>query len=179
MILAQGICTALGKSYEGSSFDVYTSMSISDNVQSGESYFIAEIKSIKRIFDSAEGKRRVLCAIDEVLRGTNTIERIAASSELLRSLAQKHCICLAATHDAELCEMLSPQYRLFHFTEQVEDGDVQFDYRLREGKTTSRNAIKLLDALGFDKEVVCQAQNLASQYEETGQWEMGENDSYS
>lgn len=169
-ILAQGICTALSDCYDGASFDIYTSMNISDNVQTGESYFIAEIKSIKRIFDAADGKRRVLCAIDEVLRGTNTIERIAASSELLRSLAEKHCICLAATHDVELCDMLSPQYRLFHFTEQVENGDVHFDYCLREGKATSRNAIKLLDALGFDKEVVSRAQERASQYEAAGQW---------
>ena len=72
-ILAQSICTALCERYSGSAFRIYTSMAITDNLFAGESYFITEIKSLKRIMDADSSKQPILCVIDEVLRGTNTI----------------------------------------------------------------------------------------------------------
>lgn len=80
MIMAQSICTVIAKAYEAPAFYMYSSISIADNLLAGDSYFIAEIKSIKRIFDAINEKRPVFCVIDEVLRGTNTVERISASS---------------------------------------------------------------------------------------------------
>lgn len=149
-ILAQSICTALGQRYTATPFCIYTSMAIADDVQKGESYFIAEIKSLKRVFDALDKGERVLCVIDEVLRGTNTVERVAASSELLRALATQRGLCLAATHDLELCTMLSRAYQQTHFEEQIVAGDIQFDFVLKDGPTTSKNAIALLDVMGFD-----------------------------
>jgi DNA mismatch repair ATPase MutS len=65
-------------------------MSLSDNIEAKESYYIVEIKSLKRILDVIKDKNKnVLCFIDEVLRGTNTVERIAASSHILKSMDQK------------------------------------------------------------------------------------------
>ena len=67
-------------------YRIYSSMALADNIEAGESYYIVEIKSLKRIVDAVwKPGAKVLCFIDEVLRGTNTVERIAASSEILKT----------------------------------------------------------------------------------------------
>lgn len=171
MIMAQSICTVLAKNYEASAFYIYSSMAIADNLLAGDSYFIAEIKSMKRIVDAISIKRPTFCVIDEILRGTNTIERISASSELLKLIADKNALCFAATHDIELCELLKQDYRMLHFTESITaSGEVAFDYLLREGPARTRNAIKLLEALGFDNTLVNAANERASRYIEQGRW---------
>ncbi len=170
-LLAQSICTACCGVYTATAFRIYSSMAIADSVLSGDSYFIAEIKSLKRILDAAARGERILCAIDEVLRGTNTVERIAASSEVLRALADAGALCLAATHDGELCAMLDGPFRLVHFEERIEGGEVLFDYQLKEGSATTRNAIRLLDILGFEKGIVARATEKAEEYQRTGAWQ--------
>ena len=100
-IFAQSICTVLGTRYKAPAFRIYTSMAITDDLIAGESYFISEIKSLRRIADADTSEQPLLCVIDEVLRGTNTVERIAASSELLMHLDMEKSLCLAATHDIE------------------------------------------------------------------------------
>ena len=114
----------------------------------------------------------MLCFIDEVLRGTNTIERIAASSQILNRLAMLYTICFAATHDIELTELLKETYDNYHFQEMVEEDKVTFDYRLYRGKAVSRNAIKLLGIIGFDEKLIDRAAVTASQFETTGQWRL-------
>ena len=113
----------------------------------------------------------MLCVIDEVLRGTNTVERIAASCEILKAFAQKNVLCLAATHDVELCTLLEDAYDQYHFQETVTEDTVEFDYRLRPGRATSRNAIRLLHILGFPEDIVENAHERADTYLETGKWE--------
>ena len=86
-IFAQTIHTVLAESYSSCFFRVYSSMALRDDIFSNESYYIVEIKSLKRILDKAEEQGvPVLCFIDEVLRGTNTLERIASSSQILKQL---------------------------------------------------------------------------------------------
>lgn len=161
-LLAQTIHTACAGEYKGNFFRIYSSMALRDSLQQGESYFIVEIKSIKRIFDGAKrGSVPVLCTIDEVLRGTNTAERIGASTELLRALSGKGVLCFAATHDLELTTLLEDDMDNYHFEEMVEGADITFPYRLQKGYAKGRNAIKLLSAFGFDKELVEKAEKLA------------------
>ena len=170
-IFAQCICTVLGTKYTAPAFRIYTSMAISDDLIAGESYFISEIKSLRRIADADTSKQPLLCVIDEVLRGTNTVERIAASSELLAFLNKEKSLCLAATHDIELCSLLDGQYRMLHFEESVtEDGDVLFDYIIKDGIATTRNAIKLLGSMGFDRKLVIRANEKAERYNVEGKW---------
>lgn len=169
-LLAQTICTAPCATYHASHFRLYTSMAISDNIRSGESYYIAEIKSLKRILDETGTRIPVLCAIDEVLRGTNTIERIAASTELLKALANKGILCIAATHDAELCNLVDAEYEQAHFQETLTEDTVLFDYQIKPGMATTRNAIDLLKLIGFDADIVAAAHNRANSYIQTGQW---------
>ena len=146
-------------------------MAITDDLLAGESYFISEIKSLKRITVADTSEQPLLCVIDEVLRGTNTVERIAASSELLKHLSTEKSLCLAATHDVELCTLLAGHYRLLHFEETVtDDGKVLFDYMIKDGPATTRNAIKLLGNMGFDKSLVKRANERAERYSTDGVW---------
>lgn len=169
-LLAQTTCTAPCARYQASKFRLYTSMAISDSIRDGESYYIAEIRSLKRILDAQCIKTPILCAVDEVLRGTNTVERIAASTEVLKALSTPHTLCLAATHDVELCELVGDAYGLAHFQETITDHDIQFDYRIKPGKATSRNAINLLRLMGFPDDMVQAAHHRADTYLHSGQW---------
>ena len=172
-ILSQTFNTALARSYRASKFRVYSSMALKDNLMNNESYYMVEIKSLKRIMDAAENvdfKHPVLCFIDEVLRGTNTIERIAASSQILKRLSTTNTICFAATHDIELTSILENFFTNYHFSEEITDNDVKFNYKLETGRAVSRNAIKLLGLLGYKKEILDRAAQSAKNFEETGIW---------
>lgn len=169
-ILAQSINTCVASSYRANMVKVMTSMALRDDLQGGESYYIVEIKSIKRILDESEKEEPLLCIVDEVLRGTNTIERIAASSRILNALNRPHVISFAATHDIELSYILAGAYENYHFEEEIQEHDVKFNYLLRKGRATSRNAIALLEMIGYHPEIVKEARQAAADFEESGVW---------
>ena len=170
-ILAQTVYTCTAKNYVSCFFRIYSSMALKDNLLNNESYYIVEIKSLKRIIDAIDDRVPVLCFVDEVLRGTNTIERIAASSHILKYLSRQNVMCFAATHDIELTHMLVDDYSNYHFTENVQKNDIQFSYELLKGRATSRNAIQLLNIIGFEKSIVKNADELAHKFMEQGVWE--------
>lgn len=169
-ILAQTIHTVLAKRYEGDFFHILSSMALRDDLAAKESYYIVEIRSLKRIMDASEEESSVLCFVDEVLRGTNTAERIAASSRILRYLSEKQALTFAATHDLELTGLLGDVYDNYHFSEQVKEDRVVFDYCLKEGKATSRNALKLLEMLEYPKEITVAANEAVEGFLTTGEW---------
>lgn len=171
-ILAQTIHTCLAVQYKASMFRVASSMSLKDDVQGGESYYMVEIRSLKRIMDMIlqEGAP-VLCFVDEVLRGTNTVERIAASTQILKSMAVRNCICFAATHDIELTYLLKNVYSNYHFTEEIEENDISFTYKIMNGRAQTRNAIKLLGIMGFSSDIIGEAEAMAGNFLETGIWQ--------
>ena len=146
-------------------------MALRDNLEGGESYYIVEIKSLQRILEECKKDQPVLCIVDEVLRGTNTIERIAASSRILKYLQRPEVLPLAATHDIELSYILEDCYTNYHFEEEIIDHDVLFNYQLKKGRATTRNAIRLLEMIGYDKKIVTEAQQAAQKFEKTGVWE--------
>ncbi|MBR6020315.1 MAG: hypothetical protein IK055_08895 [Lachnospiraceae bacterium] len=163
-LLAQTIHTVLGRSYKGMYYRILSSMALRDDLAAKESYYIVEIRSLKRILDAAEENEPVLCFVDEVLRGTNTAERIAASSRILRYLSEKGAHCFAATHDLELTEILRDSFEMYHFSETVTEENITFDYTLKEGKATSRNAILLLKLFGYPQEIVEDANREAEKF---------------
>jgi len=142
-------------------------MSLQDDPVNGDSYYMVEIKSVKRILDQAKQKdsRPVLCFVDEVLRGTNTVERIAASTQIMKMLARGRTLCFAATHDGELTRLLEKEYDNYHFEERIEGNDIFFPYQLMKGPAVSRNAIALLKMLGYDEKITAQAEALAQHLE--------------
>jgi DNA mismatch repair ATPase MutS len=172
-ILAQTIHTCAAKEYTGGYYRIYSSMSLRDNLDNGESYYIVEIKALKRIMDEAAktSSTPVLCFVDEVLRGTNTVERIAASAQILDKLSGSGVICFAATHDIELTHLLENKYDNFHFEEEVQNGDVLFSYHLLKGRSHTRNAIKLLEIIGFSDDIISKADDMAKNFLEKGEWD--------
>lgn len=169
-ILAQTINTVMASSWNASFFIVASSMALRDDIFSKESYYIVEIKSLKRIMDMVNEKVPVLCFVDEVLRGTNTLERIAASAEILSWLAGANAMCFAATHDIELTHILEEKYSNYHFQEYVKENEVLFDYKLYPGRAVSKNAIKLLRMLGYDEGMTAHAEARVKHFEESGSW---------
>lgn len=172
-ILSQTICTSVTKDYHASYFRICSSMALRDDLNNHESYYIVEIKTLKKILETIESGSRVpvLCFVDEVLRGTNTVERISASSEILHSLSKKNVLCFAATHDIELTTILEKYYANYHFQEEVSDDAVTFNYKLHKGRATSRNAIRLLAMIGYDKEIVAKSEEMARSFMNNGSWQ--------
>lgn len=170
-ILAQTIHTCMADSYKTGIFRVCSSMSLRDDLQGGNSYYMMEIKALKRIMDEL-GKKDVpvLCFVDEVLRGTNTVERIAASAQILKSLSGEGCLCFAATHDIELTHLLEEEYNNCHFEEEIENNDIFFSYKIMSGRATTRNAIKLLSIMGYDEAITQKAERMAAEFIKTGRW---------
>ena len=173
-ILAQTIHTCLAHTYRTNFFRVYSSMALRDDLDSQESYYIVEIKSLKRILNATNQGGPILCFIDEVLRGTNTVERIAASAQILKSLAGNNVLCFAATHDIELTQMLEADYDNYHFQEEIVENDILFDYILYPGRATSRNAIRLLGMIGYNEEIIRRADATAEEFLKSGEWILAE-----
>ncbi|MCR5656206.1 MAG: hypothetical protein K6G06_01975 [Butyrivibrio sp.] len=171
-IFAQSIYTSLSESYRSHMYRIYSSMALRDDLNYGDSYYMVEIKSLKRILDAGDEKDNapVLCFIDEVLRGTNTTERIAASAKVLEHFASSDVCCFAATHDLELSKVLDKNYDIYHFEGVMENDDVVFDYKIKEGGAGARNAIKLLKTIGYDESIVEEAEKMAVKFDETGEW---------
>ena len=147
-------------------------MSLRDDLLHKDSYFMVEIKALKRIFDYSisHPERKVLCFVDEVLRGTNTVERIAACTQILKKLSDMGVLTFAATHDIELTSLLEDIYDNYHFDEEIRDDDVLFNYLIKPGKATSKNAIKLLSIMGFSDDIVDRAKLMADDFTENGVW---------
>lgn len=169
-VLGQTIGIVPARSYHADFFRIYSSMALRDSLKTKESYYMVEIRSLKRILDAGEQEQPLLCFVDEVLRGTNTVERIAASSQILKSLHKKHVLCFAATHDVELTHLLETDFDNYHFNEEVRENDVVFSYHLHKGRAESRNAIKLLSIMGYEQEIIKSAENTAECFLETGNW---------
>lgn len=172
LLLAQTIHTAPAKSFSAPFCRVYTAMRADDDLRRGESSYMAEILSLKRILDA--GKRRdepaVFCFVDEILRGTNTVERIAASGHILKSMRPPFVFCFAATHDRELTELLKQEYDNYYFPEELKDGRFSFPYRLTPGKAQTGNAIRLLALVGYDDEIIEGASAQAQDFMKEGVW---------
>lgn len=96
-------------------------MALRDDVLQGESYYMREIKYLKRMLDELKTGEPMLFVIDEILKGTNTRERLVASNAILSYMAQKQGFLLIATHDLELVYALKNRYDTYYFDSQVRE----------------------------------------------------------
>lgn len=174
-VLAQTIGISFAKEFYTGLFLIQSSMGIQDNLLKGDSYYLAEIKNIKSMIENQQYCQDhnlfFLCFLDEVLRGTNTIDRIAAGTEILQVLQKKGTLCFAATHDLELTKTLGEKYDDYYFQENMSNQDVNFSYKISAGVANSRNAIYLLQYIGIDNALVDRAQERANTFIEKGTWE--------
>jgi len=157
VVLAQTICTCLASSYAASPFRIFSLINDADSLLEGKSYYLVQAEHLLKMIRSSERQGRTLCLIDEPLAGTNSSERTVASLEILRYLAAHNALVVLATHDLELARGLQDRFTGYYFTGQVTGKGLEFDFRLREGITPTRNAIDLLRYLGFPEEVVDRA----------------------
>lgn len=155
VIMAQTINTCTAQQFFTTHMHVMTCMSLRDDILSGESYYFREARYLKRMIDEIDSGNRVLCVVDEILKGTNTHERIAASKAILDYIAKNNCFVLIATHDMELTE--NEHYTKFYFDSTVQDNDIVFDYKIHSGIGGKSNAIALLEILGYPRTIVEQA----------------------
>jgi hypothetical protein len=138
--------------------DLQTSIRIEDSLELGVSYFMAALARLKGVIDASDRSRQgpmLLYLLDEILQGTNSAERAIAVQGVARHLLAANAIGVMTTHDLNLAaeEPLRSAARLVHFTEVVDGhGHMGFDYRLREGIATSRNALRLMKMIGIDLE---------------------------
>jgi DNA mismatch repair ATPase MutS len=155
MLLAQSIYTCLCDDYNASFFRVMSSLSISDDVLSGTSYYLEECNAVLRILNSLDKEVPAFCIIDEIFKGTNPIERIATSKQILKYIMNRNALSIVATHDLELAETCNDKYLKYYFCEDVDENEgLIFDFKLKEGICNTGNAIKLLSYLGYPNEII-------------------------
>ena len=131
--------------------EVYSGMRNTDSIADHQSYFYAELYRLQGIVRRLEEKRRMLILLDEILKGTNSTDKLSGSQSLVSRLVKYPCFVLIATHDVALgdLERDHPAIRNYHFESRVEQGELRFDYLLREGVSTSKNATFLMQKMGI------------------------------
>lgn len=155
ILLAQTFDFVLAKQYEASFFNIVSSISPNDDLTQGKSFYMAEAEAILRIIRALEKEMPVFCPIDEIFRGTNPVERISMSAEILAYINQRKAISIVATHDRELADILKDTYEFYYFSENVDSSKgLSFDYKLKKGVSQTRNAIRLLEYLNYPQTIV-------------------------
>ena len=155
-ILSQTLYFSLAKSFNVPRYCVKTAIRRNEDLEEGKSYFFVEIEELKRFLELPGEKNKYLFLIDEIFRGTNTIERLAASTAVLKYLDFNNCV-FVTTHDIELQDLLKNNFKMFHFSEQVENGKFFFNYKIKEDPCTSGNAIKLLEIMKYPDSITIEA----------------------
>lgn len=157
----------LASDYHAPVFSVRSCIGRSDNLLSGKSYYVAEVETLLALVKASTGPTSHLFLLDELFRGTNAVERIAAGQAVLLHLvsnagrAHRHVV-IAATHDGELVDLVADKYRAFHFGDVVGPDGLVFDHQLRSGPATTRNAIALLRLHGAPQDLVRDALKCAA-----------------
>jgi hypothetical protein len=130
-----------------------TSVRVSDSLEHGVSHFYAELNKLKAVVDATQKDEPVLFLLDEILHGTNSRERQIGARWVLGELLQRGAVGAVSTHDMELCRLpdaLMQRVTMVHFRENVENGKMTFDYKLRPGPVTAGNALRLMQIIGLD-----------------------------
>ena len=144
------------KSFCSSLFRIYTCIKINDSIVDGFSFFYAEVRRLKTLLDALRTSHPLplLFLIDEIFKGTNNRERLIGSRSYIQNLVGQNGTGLIATHDLELVKLADhfPQITNCHFREDVVNGKMVFDYRLRPGPCPTTNALKIMRMEGLPVE---------------------------
>ncbi len=157
LITGQTINTCFAESISFPKCKVYSAIRISDDLLNDKSYYFEEVLTIKEMIDKVLEKEPCVFLLDEIFKGTNTVERISAGKAILSSLSQNNNIVFVSTHDIELTELLNEEYDLYHFSEIVTDNKVDFDYLLKKGSLKTRNAIRILQLNNYPDQIINEA----------------------
>ena len=160
-LLSQTLNTSCTKSYSAPFMQLFTSIRISDSLQENTSYFQAEAISILNILNKSNVNANNLIIIDEIFRGTNTIERVAAAKAILSYLTANKNFVFVSTHDLELAELLGEEYCCYSFEEKTSGTRLIFDYQIKPGILKNKNGIAILDAMGYPEAIVKNANEIS------------------
>ncbi len=163
-ILSLCINTACAKKMTLPLMKLYTAIRIADSLIDETSYYYKEVKTIKEMTDASRAEHLNLFLLDELFKGTNTVERVASAKAVLSYLHRHHNFVFVSTHDLELTELLHHEYNYFHFEEKVENNQLIFDYKLKNGMLKQTNAIKILEINQFPKDITDEAKKLAQRF---------------
>jgi DNA mismatch repair ATPase MutS len=158
--------TCFARSFSVPRLQLFSAILMNDDLMNDKSFYLEEVQTIKKMIDISSRKEPHLFLLDEIYKGTNTIERVSGSKAVLSWLNRGNNLVLISTHDIELTELLKAEYDLYHFSEQVDDRSISFDYKIKPGKMKTRNAIKILEVNGYPSEVIAEARALAAKIDQ-------------
>ncbi len=153
MVLAQAGSYVCSSNMSFCNMNIITSMRIVDDLNEGISTFYAELKRIKIIIDVAHNNENTLFLIDEIFRGTNSVDRLKGAEGVLKELSKTKVAGMITTHDLEVCRLedIYVGIRNCSFSENYTNDEMYFDYKLKQGKSQTTNAEYLLKKVGILK----------------------------
>ncbi len=149
LVLANAGAVVTADSLNISLFRIYSCIKVSDSLAEGYSYFYAEVRRLKALLDALEQSNPMplFFLIDEIFKGTNNRERLLGSEAYIQALLGKHGTGAISTHDLELASLTGLSN--YHFADQVRDGQLTFDYKLRQGVSPTTNALRIMRLAGL------------------------------
>jgi hypothetical protein len=157
--------TCFARSFNLSRVKIFSAIRISDDLMNDKSYYFEEVLTIKEMIERSQEEDNNLFLLDEIFKGTNTIERISAGKAVLSYLNNKNSMVFVSTHDIELTDLLDGSYELYHFSEKVDNKTVAFDFILKEGKLKNRNAIRILEINDYPEKIISEAIELSKEFD--------------
>jgi hypothetical protein len=152
MVLAMAGAPVCAELFHFRIMEVYTSMRTSDSLSRNESYFYAELKRLKDLIERLESGKKVFVILDEILKGTNSIDKQKGSIALIQKMIGLGATGIVATHDLSLTsldQVFPERIKNKCFEVDIEGEQIKFDYRLREGITSKMNALILMKQMGL------------------------------
>jgi DNA mismatch repair ATPase MutS len=152
LVLAYAGAPVCAESFSCSIMDIYTCMRTSDNLEKNISSFYAELLRIKKLVTATKDKAPIFFLLDEIFKGTNSIDRHTGATVLVTKLSTENALGFVSTHDLELgdIENTNKKVKNYHLREYYKENKLYFDYKLRPGVSTTRNALYLMKMAGLE-----------------------------
>lgn len=153
LVLAYAGAPVCAQHFKCSVLQLYTCMRVSDNLGENISSFYAELLRIKQIVGASKVHTNIFFLLDEIFKGTNSQDRHAGAKVLIQQLSKAGAMGMVSTHDLELGDLEREnerRIRNYHFREYYKNDEIYFDYKLRPGISTTRNAMYLIKMAGID-----------------------------
>jgi hypothetical protein len=153
LVLAMAGAPVRARAFRMTTLRIGASIRTVDSLQEGVSRFYAEIKRLRQIIQLTDQRQRLIFLIDEVLGGTNSHDRQIGAAYIVKALVDRGAVGLITTHDLALTQVVDevkPKGANFHFEDQLTDGKLSFDYRLKPGVVTKSNALDLMRSIGLN-----------------------------
>jgi len=151
-VLAMAGAPVRAQSFELTPLRVGASIRINDSLHEGSSRFYAEITRLRQLLDLSERSPPLLFLLDELMQGTNSKDRRIGAEGVLRAFLNRGAIGLISTHDLALTDIDSPdsaRLRNMHLQDEIVDGKIRFDFKLRDGIVTKSNGVELMRSIGL------------------------------